>query len=181
MGTRADANANGGIGLVEVTVALGLCAMLLASTAPVTAAIVRAVSRARLQARAAAAATSQLERLCALSWYHLPGGALVTDVVSLVDDDGFGANGPGLAPGPPDSLEVVTGGYEDTPGDLGQPLTTAGRLTRRWRVSALASDPGCVVLVVEVAATLDLDAGQSMLDAALARAQTVRCAGGARP
>jgi type II secretory pathway pseudopilin PulG len=180
---RRSANTTGhrGHGLLEVVVALGLLAVLLASLAPVTTATSRAVARARLQTRASAAAVSQLERLRALPWYHVPGGTLVVDGISLVGDAGFVHGGPGLASGPLDALETSTAGYEDHPGDLGLTLTPDVGLTRRWRIVPLASDSACVVLVVEVAAAQALAGGQSMEDAALARAQTVRCAAGARP
>lgn len=181
MRCRRPAIHEGGISLLEVIVAVGLSAMLLASVAPVIAATMRNVARARLQARAAAAAASHLERLRALPWYHVPGGALVADASSLVGDDGFSDGGPGITGGPADALETPAAGYADQPGDLGLPLTPDASLTRRWRIVPLASDPACVVLVVEVAPTQALTEGQSMEHAAVARAQTVRCAWGARP
>lgn len=170
-----------GISLLEVIVAVGLCGLLLASVAPVVTATVRSVARARLQARAAAAAASHLERLRALPWYHVPGGTLVADASSLVADDGFSDGGPGLAEGPADALDTSVAGYTDAPGDLGLPLTLDTPLTRRWRIVPLAADAACVVLVVEVAPTQHLADGQAMAHAAVARAQTVRCAAGARP
>lgn len=160
---------------------MGLCAVLLAAVAPVTAATMRSVARARLQARAAAATASHLERLRALPWYHLPGGALIADASSLVGDDGFSEGGPGITGGPGDALETSAAGYADEPNDPGPPMAPDARLTRRWRVVPLPSDAACVVLVVEVAPTQALTDGQSMEHAAVARAQTVRCAGGARP
>lgn len=181
MGKTGRAAGTRGTSLIEVVVAVGLGAVLFATLAPVTVGASRAADHSRLRVRAASAATSHLERLRALPWYRLPGGGLVIDVASRITDEGFLHGGPGLAPGPGDALDTATGAFSD---EVTSPVPTGAAdavLARRWRVVPLPTDPTCLVLSVEVALAQALASGQPMAQVALARAQSVRCVGGARP
>ena len=169
-----------GTTLIEVVVAIGLTALLLAAVAPVTARTILVVERSRLVTIAHTAAASQLDRLRALPWYHLPGGSSVLDTWSLLRPDGFIPGGPGLTEvvGNPLDNEMVA--YGDVLPPVGNAPTGAA-LVRRWSVTGVVAQPSCLLLVVEVATVKALVEGQLMERAALGRAQTIRCADGVRP
>lgn len=169
-----------GASLLEVVVAIGLVALLLAAVAPVTARAVAVVERSRLTTVAYAAAASQLDRLRALPWYDLPGDATVIDTWSHLHGDGFIAGGPGLSESAGDALETDTATHSDVVPPAGA-LPLDATLTRRWRVTVVPSLPSCRLLIVEVASSRVLAQGVPMEQAALGRAQTIRCADGARP
>ena len=129
---------------------------------------------------ASASADSQLDRLRALPWYDLPDGSRVLDAWSLLQADDFATGGRGLAETGGDSLETATAGHADVVPPVGAvPAGTA--LTRRWRIMAVPAEPSCLLLIVEVAPAAALVEGLTMEQAALGRAQTVRCADGVRP
>jgi type II secretory pathway pseudopilin PulG len=170
-----------GASLIEVVVAIGLVALLLASVAPITARAVAVVEQSRLTTIAYAAAASQTDRLRALPWYDIPGGGTtVLDASSLVHDDGFMGGGPGLSESAGDALETDTPSHSDMVPPAGA-LPAGAALTRRWRVTFVPSLPSCRLLIVEVALSRVLADGVPMEQAALGRAQTIRCADGARP
>ncbi len=170
-----------GASLIEVVVAIGLVALLLAAVAPVTARAVAIVELSRLATVADAAASSQADRLRALPWYDLPGGGgTVYDTWSLLHDDGFMSGGPGLTESAADALETDTTSHSDVVPPAGG-LPAGAVLTRRWRVTLVPALPSCRLLIVEVALSRALADGVPMEEAALGRAQTIRCADGARP
>lgn len=169
-----------GTSLIEVVVAIGLVALLLAAVAPVTARAVLQVERSRLLTIASASAASQLDRLRALPWYDLPDGNRVLDAWSLLQADGFTSGGQGLLETGGDSLEMSTAGHADVVPPPGA-VPAGTLLTRRWRISGVPADPSCLLLIVEVAPAAALVEGLTMEQAALGRAQTVRCADGVRP
>lgn len=159
---------------------MGLAALLLGSLVPVGTLAFTATATTRQRTIASALAASQLERLRSLPWYALAGGGEARDATTLLQPEAFLPGGPGLAPAAVQTLDVQAGAYGDIPPPAGA-LPDTGEFTRRWTVTTLPSDPACVVLIVEVASTAALAAGQSMSDAAVGRAQTVRCRAGATP
>src|SRR5690606_9478009 len=169
-----------GVSLVETLVAAGLLAVLVGSVLPVTTLVARAGEDARLRGRAQVAAVSHLERLRALPWYALPDGTVVRDDVSHVSADGFAAGGAGLDDAPIGALDADTAGYVDA-ADAGGAAAAGEPLARRWEIRTHPAAPACRVLRVEVARQRALDQGVPMARAALARAQTIVCAAGARP
>ena len=129
-----------GFSLVEVAVALLLLMTVVTGLVPMMTMSVRAVRDARTQSMAAALAVQKLEQLRALCWAFDELGIRVSDVMTRVSRDPFGAGGPGLGTSPPDALDRASPGFSDYLDRWGSwvgesdPVPPAAVFRRRWAV-----------------------------------------------
>ena len=135
-----------GSSLIEATIAVALCAAVMAAACPVLLALVRASATVRAQTMTAALAASRLEQLRALHWYVSEDAAgfaveridTTTDLSTLVPSNG----GPGLRPRDLLTLRANVAGYVDYLDRNGRwlgngPSAPEGtRFVRRWAVAA---------------------------------------------
>ena len=144
-----------GFSLVEVAVALVLLMTVLTGLMPMLTMSVRAVRDARTQSLAATLAAQKLEQLRALCWAFDGMGVRVSDVVTRVSRDPFGATGPGLGTSPADALERPAPGFSDYVDRWGRwlgdtdPMPSSAAFRRRWAVRQ-AAGAGADSLVLQV-------------------------------
>ena len=144
-----------GFSLVEVAIALLLLTTLLTGLVPMLTMSVRAVRDARIQSMAAMLAAQKLEQLRALCWAFDGMGVRVSDGMTRVSRDPFGATGPGLGTSPADALERPAPGFSDYVDRWGRwlgdsdPMPSSAAFRRRWAVRQ-ASGAGADSLVLQV-------------------------------
>ena len=149
--------------LLEVVVALGLSATLLATLFPLYWQVTRGALLAHDESMGAMLAAQRLEQLRSLAFAFddQPGGPVrVTDLVTDLSGPGPAPGGYGLSPSPPSTLLVSTPGYVDYLDLRGRwigsgasaPAGTA--FVRRWAVTPSLSDPDDGVVVQVVVASL---------------------------
>jgi hypothetical protein len=144
-----------GFSLVEVAVALLLLMTVLTGLVPMLTMSVRAVRDARTQSMAAPLAAQKLEQLRALCWAFDDMGVRVSDVMTRVSRDPFGAVGPGLGTSPADALYLSAPGFSDYVDRWGRwvgetdPMPSSAAFRRRWAVRQVAG-AGADSLVLQV-------------------------------
>ena len=163
MGARLS-RATDGFTLVEVLVALVVCASAAGAVASLATTAMRAAALARQQSAMALLAVQKLEQLRGLQWTFDPwvAGLALSDTTTDLSVEPATSGGAGLQVSAPDTLDRNVPGYVDHLGARGQWVGTGvarppdGVFTRRWNVQAAPGDPETLVLrVVVVLAAAD--------------------------
>jgi type II secretory pathway pseudopilin PulG len=136
-----------GTSLIEATIALAVCAAVLAATLPALVALVRSSAAVRARSMTAVLAASKLDQLRALEWFVSTDAAgSAREVIDTTTDLSAAAparGGPGLLMGGLSTLRTNVAGYADfldadgrwlAAGEVA-PLGT--RYVRRWAVAPL--------------------------------------------
>ena len=156
---RSSCNSRG-FTLVEVVIAIGLLTMVSLGVAQLFAASTRANLSARSGTSTTTMAEQKMEQIRSLTWgFDLAGQGLpVSDTTTNLAVYPMTANGSGLNPSPPDSLEQnVTGffDYVDAHGvwvGTGATIPGTAAYVRRWSISPLPTNPNNT-LVIQVLVT----------------------------
>lgn len=147
-----------GFTLLETVVASGILVTALAGIAQLFVLSTHLTRQAGASGAALVAAQDRIESLRALAFGYDESGVSITD--------------PGLQPSPGSSLNEDTAPYVDWLDSAGQPVSrNVAALTRRWRVSTLASPPAIAIEVCVFTAPADHRGPQSA-DACLSTIRT---------
>jgi type II secretory pathway pseudopilin PulG len=174
---KSRSNRSSGFSLTEVMIAMGLLTAVSLGIAQLFAVSTRANRVARDQTSTTAVAAQKMEQLRSLTWgFDTAGQGLpVTDTTTNLAFYPHRANGTGLNPTPPNTLEENVPGYVDYLDGTGAWVGTGEAppsnavFVRRWAIVPLPTNPNNTIVLRVLVSTVSSEASRGGAEGARRR------------